>query len=73
MAFKQRDENTIRIKVVFDDGSFEIINVTLDEFKVMSADFYKPKSYFKNGKGYPFPEEEEDWGCLEGSFICLEQ
>ena len=73
MAFKKRNENElIRVKVVDEDGSFELLKVTLEEFIKMSADFYQPKSFYKDGKGYPFPEREEEWECLKGGFIILE-
>ena len=73
MSFKQREESElIQIKVIDEDGSFEYLKVTLEEFKELSCDFYQPKYYFKNGKGYPFPEEESEWSCLLGSFITLE-
>ena len=72
MAFKQREESElIQVKVVDTDGSFEYLKVSLEEFEEMSADFYQPKSYFKDGKGYPFPEDEREWSCLKGSFITL--
>ena len=73
MAFKKREEDElIKIKIVDTDGSFEIIKVTIEEFKELSADFYQPKYFYKNGKGYTFPEREEEWDRLQGSFICLE-
>lgn len=73
MAFKQRnDELLIRVKVVDEDGSFELLKVTLEEFKELSVDFYQPKYYYKQGKGYPFPEEEEEWYVLKGGFVILE-
>ena len=73
MAFKKRDESElIQVKVIDTDGSFELLKVTLEEFVEMSADFYQPKHYYKKGKGYPFPENIEDWEILKGSFICLE-
>ena len=72
MAFKQREESElIQVKVVDPDGSFEVLKVTLEEFIELSVNFYQPKNYFKGGKGYPFPPNEEDWGCLKGSFITL--
>lgn len=72
MAFKQREESElIKVKIIDEDGSFELLKVTLEEFEEMSADFYQPKYYYKDGKGYPFPENIEDWGCLKGSFIML--
>ena len=73
MAFKKRDESElIQIKVVDTDGSFELLKCTLEEFKELSVDFYQPKSYYKNGKGYPFPNDEVDWELLKGSYIILE-
>ena len=73
MAFKERNESElISVKIIFPDGSFEILKVTLEEFVEMSADFYQPKYYYKQGKGYPFPEMEEGWEILKGSFIVLE-
>lgn len=73
MAFKQREESElIRVKVLFPDGSFESLKVTLKEFKEMSCDFYNPKYYYKGGKGYPFPDEESEWECLKGSFVVIE-
>ena len=72
MAFKERDESElIQVKVIDEDGSFEYIKVTLKEFEELSCDFYKPKYYYKHGKGYPFPDGA-DWEILKGSFICLE-
>lgn len=73
MAFKERNEGeTISVKVVDTDGSFEYLKVTLEEFIEMSCDFYKPKSYYKDGKGYPFPSDESEWDCLKGCFVLLE-
>ena len=72
MAFKKRDESElIQIKVVDTDGSFELLKVTLEEFKELSVDFYQPRYFYKNGKGYPFPDESE-WELLKGSYIILE-
>ena len=73
MAFKERNESElIQVKVVDTDGSFEVLKVSLEEFVEMSADFYKPKYYYKQGKGYPFPDDESEWGILQGSFVLLE-
>lgn len=75
MAFKQRrdDKELIRVKVIDEeDGSFELLRVTLEEFKTISSDFFQPKYFYKGGKGYPFPDNENEWDCLLGSFIILE-
>lgn len=73
MAFKKRDEESlIQVKVVDQDGSFELIKVSLEEFKEMSVHFFQPKYYYKGGKGYPFPDEENEWESLLGSFLILE-
>ena len=74
MAFKKRQEEDelISVKIIFKDGSFELLKVTLEEFEEMSADFYQPKYYYKNGKGYPFPDESE-WECLIRGFVVLKE
>ena len=74
MAFKtrQKEDELIRVKIIDTDGSFEVLKVTLKEFIELSVDFYQPKNFYKNGKGYPFPSDEENWGCLKGSFVVLE-
>ena len=73
MAFKtrQKEDELIRVKIVDTDGIFEVLKVTLEEFIEFSVNFYAPKYYYKNGKGYPFPDGA-DWEILKGSFICLE-
>ena len=73
MAFKKRqEEDLIQVKILDkDDGSFEVIKVTLEEFVEMSCDFFAPKYFYKNGKGYPFPDESE-WEVLKGCFLILE-
>ena len=75
MAFKKRQEENelIKVKIIFKDGSFELVRVTLEEFVELATEEYmEPKYFYKNGKGYPFPENESEWECLKGSYIILE-
>ena len=75
MAFKKRQEEDelIQIKIIFKDDSFEYIKVTLEEFVELATEKYmEPKSYYKNGKGYPFPDESE-WECLIRGFVVLKE
>ena len=76
MAFKKRqkeESELIRVKIIFKDGSFEYLRVSMEEFVALATEEYmEPKSYFKEGKGYPFPDESE-WECLLGGFIVLQE
>lgn len=75
MAFKKRQEEDelIKVKIIFKDGSFELVRVTLEEFVALATEKYmEPKSYYKNGKGYPFPDESE-WECLIRGFVVLKE
>ena len=75
MAFKtrQKEDELIKVKIIFDDGSFELVRVTLEEFVALATEKYmEPRSYFKGGKGYPFPDEE-DWEELIGGFVVLQE
>ena len=76
MAFKTRQDESelIRVKIIFDDGSFELLRVSLEEFVALATEKYRePRSYFKGGKGYPFPHNEEEWEELIGGFVVLQE
>ena len=74
MAFKKKqEEDLIQVKIIFKDGSFEVIKVSLEEFVALATEKYmEPKSYYKDGKGYPFPDESE-WECLIRGFVVLKE